>query len=224
MSCSATEDKRRSQSCPFTRQQAAACASYASPRGGDGPGVLGLGVVGPSPAPASASSVPLTGVSEQRAAPTHRLQPLMLHPNANTRELLCPARDNAINNALCTSVYVSAFRPADSIIPGVNKTPDMNQCCCRIQTKPRGNAFPGRNLEPSSFFSVLPPTTSEDVPSPDQPIYDPARGPTSRAHLVLFQYFHQPLQQMCRFRVIFCALLSQFSATQEELLFQYSAI
>ena len=40
-------------------------------RGGDGPGVLGLGVVGPSPAPASASSVPLTGVSEQRAAPTH---------------------------------------------------------------------------------------------------------------------------------------------------------
>ena len=63
---------------------------------------------------------------------------------------------------LCTSV--SAFRPADSIIPGVNKTPDMNQCCCRIQTKPRGNAFPGRNLEPSSFFSVLPPTTSADVP------------------------------------------------------------
>ena len=127
MSCSATEDKRRSQSCPFTRQQAAACASYDSPRGGDGPGVLGVAVVGPSTAPASASSVPLTGVSEQRAAPTHRLQPLMLHPNANTRELLCPARDNAINNALCTSVYVSAFRPADSIIPGVNKTPDMNQ-------------------------------------------------------------------------------------------------
>ena len=119
------------------------------------------------PAPASAS-VPLTGVSEQRAAPTHRPQPLMLHPNANTRELLCPARDNAIRLcALCTSVYVSAFRPGDSIIPGVNKTPDMNQCCCRIRTKPRGNAFPGRNLEPSSFF----------------------------------QYFHQPLQQMCRFRI-----------------------
>ena len=154
MSCSATEDKRRSQSCPFTSQQVAACASYDSPRGGDCPGVLGVGVVGPSTAPASASSVPLTGVSEQRAAPTHRLQPLMLHPNANTRELLCPARDNAINNALCTSVYVSAFRPADSIIPGVNKTPDMNQCCCRIHTKPRGNAFPGRNLEPSSFFTT----------------------------------------------------------------------
>ena len=163
MSCSATEDKRRSQSCPFTRQQAAACASYDSPRGGDGPGVLGVGVVGPSTAPASAS-VPLTGVSEQRAAPTHRPLPLMLHPNANTRELLCPARDNAIRLcALCTSLYVSAFRPADSIIPGVNKTPDMNQCCCRIQTKPRGNAFPGRNLEPSSFFSVLPPTTSAYV-------------------------------------------------------------
>ena len=159
MSCSATEDKRRSQSCPFTRQQVAACASYDSPRGGDGPGVLGVGVVGPSPAPASAS-VPLTGVSEQRAAPTHRLQPLMLHPNANTRELLCPARDNAIRrSALCTSVYVSAFRPGDSIIPGVNKTPDMNQCCCRIHTKPRGNAFPGRNLEPCGFFSVLPPST-----------------------------------------------------------------
>ena len=183
MSCSATEDKRRSQSCPFTRQQAAACASYDSPRGGDGPGVLGVGVVGPSTAPASASSVPLTGVSEQRAAPTHRLQPLMLHPNANTRELLCPARDNAIRRStLCTSVYVSAFRPADSIIPGVNKTPDMNQCCCRIQTKPRGNAFPGRNLEPSSFFS----TSTYNfrrcagfVLSPDQPDL----GSSSRTYL-----------------------------------------
>ena len=106
------------------------------------------------------------------------LQPLMLHPNANTRELLCPARDNA----LCTSVYVSAFRPADSIIPGVNKTPDMNQCCCRIQTKPRGNAFPGRNLEPSSFFS----TSTYNfrrcagfVLSPDQPDL----GSSSRTYL-----------------------------------------
>ena len=125
------------------------------------------------PAPASAS-VPLTGVSEQRAAPTHRPQPLMLHPNANTRELLCPARDNAIQTrcALCISLYESAFRPADSIIPGVNKTPDMNQCCCRIQTKPRGNAFPGRNLEPSSFFSTSTYNFSRCAGfmlSPDQP-------------------------------------------------------
>ena len=111
------------------------------------------------------------------------LQPLMLHPNANTRELLCPARrDNAINNALCTSVYVSAFRPADSIIPGVNKTPDMNQCCCRIQTKPRGNAFPGRNLEPSSFFSTFSykfRRCAGFVLSPDQPDL----GSSSRTHL-----------------------------------------
>ena len=39
-------------------------------------------------------------------------------------------RDNA-------SVYYRTFRPADSIIPGVNKTPDMNQCWRRKQTKLR---------------------------------------------------------------------------------------
>ena len=61
--------------------------------------------------------------------------PLMLHPNANTptATLLSLERDNAI----CTMCVYQPFRPADSIIPGVNKTPDMNQCCSRIQTKPR---------------------------------------------------------------------------------------
>ena len=158
MSCSATEDKRRSQSCPFTRQQAAACASYNSPRGGDGPLCPWSGSGGAQPS-TRVSQRPINRSIRAESCSNPPLLPLMLHPNANTRELLCPARDNAINNALCTSVYVSAFRPGDSIIPGVNKTPDMNQCCCRIQTKPRGNAFPGRNLEPCGFFSILPPST-----------------------------------------------------------------
>ena len=140
---------------PFHQAASSSLCVLRLPPRGRWPRCPWTGSGGAQHSPASASSVPLTGVSEQRAAPTHRLQPLMLHPNANTRELLCPARDNAIRRStLCTSVYVSAFRPADSIIPGVNKTPDMNQCCCRIQTKPRGNAFPGRNLEPSSFFST----------------------------------------------------------------------